>query len=724
MNMPRNMMNKKTLLVLILASVALAGCRGADDTDIIVPQFPATEDPDAFNQFLNPRPGVPQVGVVADSGEINNTKDFPEAYYNTIDPPDALGTRKRDTFLKWRVENGFANADGTLAAACDDPTVCVYVNVKFRDTKDLGYGRDMYMRWDKINDDVAVYVKNYRVSQEGLDIPYGPVNLEALIEDDAQWNFGVNAIEFSDYPHEDGKKFTKFYNFRGDGDGNGNLTNDASGTLNHVVDLDRRGEKPMPTTCIVCHGGRGETLVYKDGNGDLKVAPSLVGGIAGDVQAHMQAIEFDTLQFANQPGFTREDNKDGIRLINQAILSTYEHRRTEFFQGQGDWNADLAIEILNNRYVPALDDPANNALEIPVNVYDGNYVPDGWADNSDNLDLYRTLMGPNCMVCHALRGTNQNLTGAFPTSASFLEAAGTAQSYAARVDHLIYEQGKMPLGLLNYSDFWGETVSRPKDPATMATALGLTNRVDANNRAIRPGAPVAVITAPPIATGIDASGAPVDIAVTGSGSAFASLTGYRWSVIPENADDTAEVTGIAGDAVLRVSGAGNYTLNLTVDGKNGGSDTATQTVRVMSANENGAPLPGAEILYFGTGGIDDLVRNAANNCVGCHSPGGGPSSILPIHFTACGNDEINEINDNEFLYRSVLARVNFDSPLDSLFLRKPTNGSTNPVDRANTEIAGYHAAGNRLGDDDSADYSKILSWILNGAPSGDIPACN
>lgn len=699
MNMPRNIMNKRTLLVLILASVALAGCRGADETDIAVPRFPATEDPDSFNQFLNPLTGVPEDGVVV--GEIDNANDFPIAYYNTIDPD---GTR--DTLLKWRVANGFANEDGTLAA-CELPS-CVEANVKFRDTKDLGYGRDMYMRWNKDTGDVAVFVKNYLVRADSLDIPYGQVNLVALIEDDAQWNFGVNAIEFSAFPYT-GNKFTKFYNFAGDG----NLTNDVSGTQQHFVDLDRRGNKPMPTTCIVCHGGRGETLVYEAADGNLKVAPSLVGGIAGDVQAHLQTIEFDTLQFANEPGFTREDNENGVRLINQAVLSSYQHR-ADNFTGDGDWNADLAIDILENRYASDLDNPAN--------LYDGTTVPAGW---SNNLDLYRTLMGPNCMVCHALRGTNSNTTGAFPTAAGFLPAAnnppadGSPQSYAARVDHLIYEQGKMPLGLLNYSDFWGESVGSDKDPATMATALGLSTRVDENNKAIRPGAPVAVITAPPIATGLDASGAPVDIAITGSGSAFASLTGYRWSVIPENTDNTATVTGIAGDAVLRVSNAGIYTLSLTVDGKNGGSNTATQTVRVVAANDDGAPLPGAQITYFGAGGIDDLV--ASNGCAGCHSPNG--NSALPIHFTACGGDEIN---DNEFLYRSVLARVNFDSPLDSLFLRKPSNGSTDPVDRGNTQIAGYHFGGFSLRDNASGDtdYSKILSWILNGAPSGDIPLCN
>jgi mono/diheme cytochrome c family protein len=693
MNMPLNIMNKKTLLVLILASVALAGCRGADETDIIEPQFPATNDPDAFIQFLNPLPGVPEGGAAVD--EIDNVQNFPEAYYNTIDP-DAT----RDSLLKWRVANGFANEDGTLAVC--DPSACEEANVKFRDTKDLGYGRNMFMRWNKDTGDVAVYVKNYLVRADGLDIPYGPVNLEALINEDEQWNFGVNAIEFSAFPYSSGGKFTKFYNFAGDG----NLTNDVSGTQKHFVDLDRRGNKPMPTTCIVCHGGRGETLVYQAADGKLKVAPSLVGGIAGDVQAQLQTIEFDTLQFADAPGFTREENQDGIRLINEAILSAYQHRKQEF-TGDGDWDADLAIGILSERY----------AGDLTNNNYDGNTVPAGW---SNNLDLYRSLMGPNCMVCHALRGTRANNTGAFPTAGGFLPAAippaeGSPQSYAARVDHLIFEQGKMPLGLLNYSDFWGESVGSDKDPATMATALGLTNRVDANNSAIRPGAPVAVITAPPVATGFDASGTPVDIAVTGSGSAFASVTGHRWTVSPDSAENTASVTseGISGDAVLRVSAAGTYALTLTVDGKNGGSSTATETVSVISASDGGTP--GSAISYFGAGGIHEMV--SANGCVGCHSPNGNTS--LPIHFTACQSDEIN---GNEFLYRSVLARVNFDSPLDSLFLRKPSNGSTDSFNRANTQVLGYHAGGYAL--PDNTDYSKILSWIINGAPAGDIPSAS
>lgn len=687
MNLPQNIMNKRTLLVLLFASVVLAGCRGSNDTDIIEPQFPLTDDPDNFALFLNPSPGVPQGGVPM--GEIDNAMDFPEAYYNTIDPDNT-----RDSFVKWRMANGFLNEDGS-EAVCADDNICEQTHVKFRDTKDLGYGRNMFMHWNKVTNDVAVYVENFQVNSVP-GVPYGPLNFEALVNDDRQWNFGVNAIEFSAFPATgvNDRKFTKFYNFAGDG----TQAMDVSGTQQHFVDLDTRGLKPMPTTCIVCHGGRGETLVYEAapvaGERTLKVAPSLVGGIAGDVQAHMQTIEFDTLQFADEIGFRSEDNEDGIRLINEAILSTYEHRKDNFL-GEGDWDATIAIETLQGRY-------AGNPSDS-VNRYNAEFVPAGW---STDQDLYRTLMGPNCQVCHALRGTIVNDSAAFPSRTEF-------QNYAQRVDHLIYEQGQMPLGLLNYSNFWE---SDTKDPATMATALGLVSRVDANQKAIRPGAPVAVISAPPVATGIDAGGVTLDIAISGTGSAFAT-TGYRWSVTPES---TASVTASSdpdrsGYAALQVTAAGIYTLTLTVDGVSGGSDSVSQEVNVLSAGDSDAPLPGADINFFGTDGINELL---VGSCVGCHQPGGGFDS-LPIHFKACQSDEFN---GNEFLYRSVLARVNFDSPLDSIVLRKATNGSTDPTNREATEIAGYHRGRNSVRED--ADYSRILSWVLNGAPSGSIPAAD
>jgi len=675
------MSNKKWILV-VLASVVIAGCRGSDETDISSPQFPLTNDPDAFVAFLNQAPAVPRTGSV--EGEIDNVQDFPEAYYNTIDPDNT-----RDTFRKWRFENGFINADGTDAAC--DPASCRQTHVKFRDTKDLGYGRNMFMRWNTQTNDVAVFVENFQVDAVP-GVPYGPLNFEALVKNDRTWNFGVNAIEFSSFPNTAAAaaKFTKFYNFAGDGI----RATGASGSQQHYVDLDNRGDKPMPTACIVCHGGRGRTLVYETADGVKKLAPTLIDGIPGDVMAQMQMIEFDTLQFANEPGFTREENERGIQLINEAVLATYEHRAAEF-TGNGDWSATQAIELMRGRYA---GDPSN-----PANRYNADFVPAAWQSDQN---LYRSLVGPNCIVCHALRGTIETQSVAFPTLNSFT-------AYSDRIDHLIYEQGKMPLGLLNYSNFWD---SDDKDPATMANALNLPARVDANQRAIRPGAPFAVIAAPPIATGIDAAtGAGFDIAITGSGSAFATADGHRWSVEPA-ASATIESAGPNGDAVLRVSSADTYTLTLTVNGVHGGTDTTTQTVRVVADTDLDAREPAASVQFFGTGGIQQLL--VSTGCTGCHAEAGGLTS-MPVYFEECAS---TELNGNEFLYRSVLARVNFDSPLDSLILRKPSDGATDPLNRAGTRINDYHGGQFALPSD--ADYSLILSWILNGAPSGTIPAAS
>lgn len=680
MNLSSNAMNKKAIISVLLISVALVACRGSDETDISDPRFPVTPDPDAFAAFLNTQPGVPENGAA--DGEVDNVKDFPEAYYNTIDP-----AATRDTLSKWQTENGFLNADGT-AAECN-PASCRQTHVKFRDTKDLGYGRSMHMRWNTVTNDIAVYVENFQVDAVP-GVPYGPLNFEALVNDDRQWNFGFNAIEFSAFPYTGAgaRKFTKFYNFAGDGI----RAMDASGTHQQFVDLDNRGPKPMPTACIVCHGGRGRTLVYESQAAGKKLAPTLVDGIAGDVQAQMQTIEFDTLQFANEPGFTRDENEDGIRLINQAILSTYEYRQTNF-TGDGDWQADQAIELLRGRYQ---GDPAN-----PSNRYDSGYVPASW---SSDQNLYRSLVGPNCMVCHVLRGNQRINSVAFPSLADF-------KTYDKRIEHLVFEQGKMPLGLLNYSDFWD---SEQKDPATLAFALELEGRVGDDQRAVRPGAPVAVISAPIIATGLDSSGAGLDIAISGAGSAFATAGGAQWTVTPS---DTATITsdGPEGDAILQVSAVGNYSLSLTVNGVYGGTDTRSQGMTVVDSTDPDARPAGSAVTFYGANGVQSILDN---NCVGCHSPGGGYSS-MPIYYSVC---QSNDINGHEFLYRSVLARVNFESPLDSLILRKPSNGATNPSARATSGISSYHGGGLALGND--ADYSLLLSWILNGAPSGDIPAAN
>ena len=674
------------LWILLLFGALLTGCRGAEDSADREVRFPRTLDPDQFITFLNTDPGIPFLGVEA--GSVDNVADFAEAYYNTIDPDST-----RDTLQKWRIENGFANADGSLAEC--DPSNCISTNVRFRDAKDLGYGREMFLRRNLLTGSVAIYVENYQVDVvPGL--PYGPLNLEALIAGERQWNFGVNAIEFSAFPNTEGlaRNFTKFYNFAGDGI----RALQASGLQQHSVDLDNRGNKPMPVPCIVCHGGHGRTLVYRDADNRLKIAPTITGGIAGDVQANLQMIELNTLQFADESGFTREDNAAGIQVINAAILSTFEDRQTNFNRS-GDWQPDLAIELLQGRYN---GDPSDTN-----NTYDANFVPGDWS--SSDAALYQSIVGPNCMVCHVLRGSGLNSSLSFSTFAEFM-------AYGDRSHQLVFEQGLMPLGLLNYADFWDNPL---KEPANLAVALGHMESVDANQRAIRPGSPVVQIAAPPLATGFNSGTIEVfDIPISGVDSAFVDSTSFQWHVEPD-ATASIEISARAGYAVLRARAAGEYTVTLSATGNQHNESASTSViVSVSDQTQTGAIPPASNIGYYGANGIQSIVESLG--CMACHTEGSGFDGI-PFYFEPCQSDSINGY---EFVYRSVISRVNFNSPLASLLLRKPSNGATNPRSRIDTQISGYHAGGNLLqpeANGEDRNYSMLLSWMLNGAPQGLLP---
>lgn len=685
-------MNNWLVVLMVVFGLILSGCRGEDDVQGDVEQFPATPNPDAFISFLNRKPAVPENRVAL---EIDNVEDFPEAYYNTIDP-----LKTRTTFDDWRIANGFLNED--LSESACDASDCEEAHVKFRDVKDLGYGRNMFMRRNLTTGAVAVYVENFNIDVPGLR--YGPMNLEALIDNDRAWNFGVNAIEFSVYPQvdADARPFTKFYNFAGDG----KQAFLSSGSQQHFVNLDSRGVKPMPTPCIVCHGGRGRTLVYNDADGAKMLAPTITGGIPGDLQANMQTIELDTLQFANIPGFSEDDNADGIRKINDAVLSTFRQRDrtlTDIARRAGDWDPAFAIEIAMGRY--------GDSPEVAGTPYDDGFVPAGWL--TGDTTLYENLIGPNCIVCHALRGSALVPSIAFSSAAEFA-------NYDERVDHLVFEKGLMPLGLLNYVDFWE---SDSKDPGALAAAIGHPERLVDAQRAVRPGEPVAVIAAPPMAVGLNSANNEIhDIPISGADSAFTEQ--WRWSVQPEaGASITAIAQGqngkAAGSAVLRVSDAGVYTITLQVEGPYSGlSDSQSVQIIVQDEAVDALLLPAAEINYYGAGGIDALMSKegaTAPMCKTCHAPDKGYDGI-PLHYVPCSSDVID---GHEFVYRSVLARVNFDSPLNSLFLRKPTQGATDPQDRVNSQISGYHNGGYVLSADE--DYSTVLSWILNGAPQGDLP---
>jgi mono/diheme cytochrome c family protein len=412
-----------------------------------------------------------------------NTEANASAYYEAIDPN---GTRR--TLADWIEANGFGEDCDPATPAHE--TDCE-AHVVFRDTKDLGYGRDMHARRGP-DGQFAVYVRNFRVDR----LPgrqYTTLNLDAAVRntmdatghDSIRWHFISNAVEFSTYPYGAGEPreggitgfatadgeaplFTKFYTFRPD-----DVTDpDAAERRLDMIDLDGRGEKSMPGPCIACHGGTARSLLP---DGDFP-AP-IPGGVPGDTGAQMQVIEVNTIEFSDVPGWQCEDVIGGIHFINQGVLSSYETVKKQYDGVPGYWQPDFAAELTKGWYDdagatdpddyalnPAPGDPGYDAAaecdRLTENFYD--YVPAGWRPDPDTGsppagadDLFREVIAPNCIVCHARRGTDLGSDSGLGASQDIdFSTYERYISHASQTEEMVFHKGVMPLGLLNFDDFW------------------------------------------------------------------------------------------------------------------------------------------------------------------------------------------------------------------------------------------------------------------------------
>lgn len=610
--------------------------------------------------------------IILASSQINLAENA-AAYYRAIDPDNT-----RDTLEKWKQANGFGQACGTINP-CE-------VHVIFRDSKDLGYGRNMFARR---NDDgsVAVYVENFQVDA----VPgqgYTLMNLQAAINNQRRWHFGSNAIEFSAYPYGqndpkasvNARMFTKFYSFVPE-----NRTN-PNATEHRVleVDLDDRGSKSMPGPCIACHGGKSRPLL----NGELP--PPIPGGFAGDLQAHMQAIEVDSLDFSTTPGYTRTDMEAGLKFINEAILSTYRitQQQNDALRPTADtsigyWNPEFAIQIIKGWYGGNINDPADNSL--PENSFNGDFVPPGWQpDPTDGNPpvgadtLFKNVVGPHCTVCHSKRGTELQNDIDFSTYEKFI-------GHASQIESFIFDRGLMPLGLLNFDSFWDDANKTP----LLGSFLPDFSHGNPDGSTQQPGRPVAIIAAP--------SRSKTPFTMSGEGSAFAEH--FQWSILKAEPGSNPTLNNSSNArAVFDTDTDGDYTLQLTIS--KAGYENATATVNITVAN-NDPSLVAPRDLRFNLHIKPVLQSDAPGpDCDSCHADpntAANPRHNIPVYYT-------DAQPENRVLYNEVRARVNFKAPLDSLLLRKPSGN--------------HHNGGLRAGFDPGSDHSHydlFLSWILEGA---------
>ena len=583
--------------------------------------------------------------------KLTSSLEYAQAYYKVVDPND-----ERTTLSAWKTKNGFDQGFD--------------VHVIFRDSKDLGYGRDMYGRKNS-DGSLAFYVNNFVVKQGDSDpANYGPLNLLAATDQNFDYHLGSNAIEFSLENESDlqSDKTLKFFTFSAKG-------NNQQQDRITSADLDGRGIKHMPSMCFSCHGG---TLLPMSSQGEFN-SLSLAS-------AKFNQLEVDSFEFLESGQFSQAEQEAGIKLMNQWVRDSYQQMENNDPLSKGYWSSLFAQEIANQRY---------GDIDFLASNYQTEQVPSGWQQNLSRPEgvehLYTQVVEPHCISCHALRGYaagNDDLVDLAMINGEDIKLGNAIDfssyekfiSYSELIIDYVYRRGVMPLSLRNSERFWQPPYSAPALLASYLPGFDVLNEL---GEIQPPGLPVARIEANRIAVS--------PVILHGGASYFAQS--YQWKIISGPEGHQGVVEG-EDNITARFSSdlAGEYVIALTVTNSKG-SHTREQTIRL----DNQVKAE-AEINFISD--IKPLLQNQLFNlrtCQSCHNPDVGIEGI-PIHYD----------DNNTELYWDVRARVNFMAPMDSLLLQKPTqlqHGGGIRFDLT-TELG-------------LQSYSTILSWILAGAPCGD-----
>lgn len=157
------------------------------------------------------------------------------------------------------------------------------------------------------------------------------------------------------------KPFTKFLTFGPDG------------ALRPSVNLDGRGEKFLPGTCVGCHGGTHYSGKFPDSPGGT---PSPYLGAA--------FLTFDTANyyFSTANGLRKNDQQAAFKELNKLVLET---------------ERDAPQSAIRNLYAGwYLNDSP---------TLDEGYVPSAWlaldVTRPGAARLYRDVVGSACRTCHA-----------------------------------------------------------------------------------------------------------------------------------------------------------------------------------------------------------------------------------------------------------------------------------------------------------------------------------
>jgi mono/diheme cytochrome c family protein len=250
------------------------------------------------------------------------------------------------SFADWKRKNGF----GTPSVVTAD-----YIN-----QRDLNLVRRMVATRSS-SGGIAFYVCNHP-GPEGKT----QKEIDDVIETGLKGERRVACVAMEYTPTtgaNGGLPFTKFFTFL------------PSGELVSSVNLDGRGEKYMPGTCVACHGG----TTY---NGRFPERP----GASPNLGARFLPFDTGNYLFSSRPELGEAAQSEAFYQLNQLVAATEPAPDTPTHRLINGWYANG--RQIDKNYVPA-----------PWLAADANPATPGAAR------FYREVVGTSCRTCHVALGS-------------------------------------------------------------------------------------------------------------------------------------------------------------------------------------------------------------------------------------------------------------------------------------------------------------------------------
>jgi hypothetical protein len=292
------------------------------------------------------------------------------------------------SFSDWKNAHGFGTIPDTSA---------MYVN-----EADLNLTRDMHGVAGP--GDVAYYVCNHS----------GPVSDAQLDVDTAINNakLGNNLIACVAMDYSVDKPFTKFYTFG------------PAGDLLLSVNLDGRGEKFMPGTCVACHGGDTYSGRYPtDGSGNPNLG------------SHFLPFDLGNFRFSSAGGSTKADLQANLKELNRVVQQSTAPTAAVDRLVKG-WYCDF--EFLGVCF-------------LPRDTQKEDYIPFSWGGTAIDKATYLNVVKPACRTCHAAARDRFD----WDDRRNFFGSMGQIQRFVCnRRDP--FRARVMPNALVTFNRFWND----------------------------------------------------------------------------------------------------------------------------------------------------------------------------------------------------------------------------------------------------------------------------